>query len=303
MPKAVTKPPSRTVRVGRAAQQHDGVELIEPRELADAPFVSGQSPSLSARRTLLLMVASAAAEGFTDKSYRLSKRELRQGHESNDRIGDLIDEVMAIRLQIPGLSTRSRAAVVKAHLLEEVTEETDDEDSAWVEFSFSRRARAIFEGSEAYAVLNRAAVLAFQGKYAVTLYQLGCLYAGRRDPTLRLTVPDLRSRLGIPEGRYSDWAQIRRFVLQPAKEEVDHLAHFQVGIREHREGRKVVAVTFGFWRKDDKAIDAAAAEIDRPKIGRKARQKKVVEKVVPLQLDLEDCIPSPQDSALPTSEA
>ena len=68
-------------------------------------------------------------------------------------------------------------------------------------------------------------------------------------------------------------------ILEAAKEEVDHLAHFQVGIREHREGRKVVAVTLSFWRKDDAAIDAAADELERAKVGRRARRTGTVEAV------------------------
>lgn len=271
---------SRTVRVGRASTQHEGRELVEPKELVEAPFAPGQSPSLSARRTLLLMVATAAAEGFAEKIYRLTKKELRQGHESNDRIAALLDEVIAIRFEIPGLSSRGRAAIVKAHLFEEIVEETEDGDGAWVEFEFSLRARSLFAGSQAYAVLNRTALLAFEGKYAVTLYQLGCLYAGRRDPTVRLTVPDLRQKLGVPDGKYRDWTDVRRKVLEAAKAEIDQLAHFQVSIREHREGRRVVGVTLGFWRKDDAGIDAAADEAERPRIGRRARRKGTVEKIL-----------------------
>lgn len=280
MPKQLPTPGPRTLRVAHAAKQHAGEELVEPRELAEAPFAPGQSPSLSARRTLLLMVATAAAEGFADKVYRLTKRELRQGHESNDRIGALLDEVMAIRFAIPALSSRGRAALLRAHLFDEIAEETDEGDTAWVEFEFSRRARALFEGSTVYAVLNRTALLTFEGKYGITLYQLGCLYAGRRDPTVRLTMPELRQQLGVPEGRYSDWAQLRRKVLEAAKAEVDQLAHFQVGIREHREGRAVRAVTLSFWRKDDASIDAAAAELDRPKVGRRARRGGTAERLV-----------------------
>lgn len=277
-----TLPPSkspRTVRAARAAKQHEGAELVEPRELIEAPFAAGQSPSLSARRTLLLMVATAAAEGFADQVYRLTKRELRQGHESNDRIGALLDEIISIRFEIPGLSSRGRSAIIKAHLFEEIAEETDDGDRAWVEFEFSRRARTLFGGSQAYAVLNRTALLTFEGKYAVTLYQLGCLYAGRRDPSIRLTVPELRQKLGVPEGKYRDWTDLRRFVLEAAKTEVDQLAHFQVSIKEHREGRAVRAVTLGFWRKSDAGIDAAADELDRPKTGRRARRKGTVEQI------------------------
>jgi hypothetical protein len=269
----------RTVRAGLASRQHEGEELVEPRELVEAPFAAGQSPSLSARRTLLLMVALGASEGFAERTYRLTKRELRQGHESNDRIAALLDEVMGIRLAIPGLSSRGRASIVRAHLFEEMNEETDQGDGAWVEFEFSRRAREVFGSSEVYAALNRTAVLAFEGKYAVTLYQLGSLLAGRRSPVVKLSAEELRQRLGVPEGRYRDWTDLRRFVLAPAKAEVDHLAHFQVSILEHRRGRKVEAVTLGFWRKDDPAIDAAAAELDRPRVGRKARRRGEVEEI------------------------
>lgn len=311
MTKALPSPnkPARIVRVGLAARQHGGEELIQPADLADAPFAPGQSPSLSARRMLLLMVATAAGEGFADKTYRLTKRELRKGHDSNDRIGDIVDEVMGIRHQIPGLSSRGRAALIKAHLFEEIAEETDDGDRAWVEFSFSRRARAIFGSAEVYAVLNRTALLAFEGKYAVTLYQLGCLYAGngqrgRRDPTIHLTVPELRQRLGVPEGKYRDWTDLRRFVLEAAKAEVDQLAHFQVGIREHRQGRKVVSVTLGFWWKDNRGIDAAADELERPKAGRKARIRGTVEHVEPVPAPAAIAPPKPARKARPaTTEA
>lgn len=271
----------RTTRVAQAARQHEGVELVEPRELVEAPFAAGQSPSLSARRTLLLMVSTAAAEGFADKVYRLTKRELRQGHESNDRIGALVDEVISIRLEIPGISSRGRSAIVKAHLFEEIAEETEDGDAAWVEFEFSRRTRTIFGASDAYAVLNRTALLAFEGKYAVTLYQLGCLYVGRRDPSVKLTVPEFRQRLGVPEGKYRDWTDLRRKVLEAAKAEVDQLAHFQVGIKEQRQGRRVVAITLSFWRKPDTAIDQAADELERHKVGRKARRTGTVDKLLP----------------------
>lgn len=300
-----TKQP-RTVRVARAATQHEGRELVEPRELIEAPFAKGQSPSLSARRTLLLMVAAAAANGFANQIYRLTKKELRQGHKSNERITDILTEVIGIRFEIPGLSSRGRAAIIKSFLFEEIVTETDDGDKSWVEFEFSRRARALFGGSEVYAVLNRTALLAFQAKYSVTLYQLGCLHAGRRDPTIRLTMPELRQKLGIPEGTYADFSLIRRFVLDKARAEVDQLAHFQVTIKEHREGRAVRAVTLGFWRKSDDAIDAAADELGKAKPGRKSRRAPPappslppIEEVAaagrhrraePEQLDIEDAI-------------
>lgn len=278
MPESLKSP--RTARAAIAVREaSDGLELIEPREAAEAPFAAGQSPSLVARRALLLMLAEGAAAGFANKRYRLSKAALRQGHKGNERIGALIDEVLSIRLAVPGISSRGRSAILKSVMFEEIAEETADDDDAWVEFQFSNRARTVFGASEVYASMSKAAVMAFQGKYAVTLYQLGSLYCGRRKPTIRLTVPELREQLGIPDGRYANWSEIRRFVLTPAREEIEHMAHFQVSMREIREGRRVIAVELGFWLKGEQEIEAAAAEVAQPRIGRKARRTGKVDEI------------------------
>jgi hypothetical protein len=240
--------PGRLVRVAQAARQHEGAELVEPRELVEARFPAGQSPSLAARRLLLLMVVAAAEDGFADRRHRLSKREIRQGHKGNERIGSLLEEVAGIRLELPATSSRGRSAVLRAGLFTEIVEETAEGDGAWVEFRLAEPARQLLAGSGVYAVLDRAAVLAFGSKYALRLYELGCLYAGRRHPTLTLSLPDLRALLGVPAGVYRDWSDLRRNVLAQAKRELDSHAGFQTILKEHRRGRTVEAVTLTFWR-------------------------------------------------------
>ncbi|WP_114395138.1 replication initiation protein [Oleisolibacter albus] len=208
-------PPGRVVRVARAARQHDGAEMVEAR------FVAGQSPSLAARRLLLLMVVAAAEAGFADRRHRLAKGDIRQGHKGNERVGPLLEEVSAIRLEIQGASSRGQAALIRAGLFAEVVEETAAGDGAWVEYRFTEPARRLFLASGAYAVLNRAAVMALGSKYALRLYELGCLYAGRRNPTLSSPLPDLRALLGVPAGVYRDWTDLRRNVLDQARRELD----------------------------------------------------------------------------------
>lgn len=264
-----------TQRAAKAvAEDSFGASFVEPREIIEAPFAPGQSPSLSARRMLMLMVERAATDGFPkDKTYRLTKREIRQGHKGNERIGDVVDEVLGIRLQIPGITSRGRASIIKAHLFSEIEEETDDGDSSLIEFEFSRRACQIFSGSNAYAKLNKFAVLAFQGKYAITLYQLGCLYCGRKHPEITLDVQEFRRQLGVPDGKYDNWFDLRRKVLLPAMAEIEQLAHFSVAVTEKRQGRKITHVKLGFWVKSEDDINAAADELGKSRVGRKTRRK------------------------------
>lgn len=262
-----------------AAQAHEGQEIVKPGELVDVTFRKGSSPSLAARRTLSLLIGAAAGDAWKDTTHRITKEELRGNHESNDRIGPWLDEVAAIRLTIPTISSRGRDAIERAGLFALLTEETDEAAGAWVEFQFSPAARRLFGASAKFAAMNRAALFAFESKYTVTLYELGCLLVGRKDKTWSGTIPDLRLKLGVEQDAYPNFADFRRRVLDPVKAELDHLAHFTVSWREKRQGRKVTEIELTFWPKDRADINEAAMECERTRLGRKARRAGTVERV------------------------
>jgi hypothetical protein len=141
------------------------------------------------------------------------------------------------------------------------------------------------QGSDYYAAMNRGTLLAFGSRYAVTMYERGCLLTGRRDPRWRGTVDELREVMGVPTGRYRDWAGIREKVVDPAIAEVNQIADFVASYRvEHGPRNKVVVVELWFLPKDPAGRDAAAAELDRSRVGRKARRLGAVEIVAPLTL-------------------
>ena len=52
----------------------------------------------------------------------------------------------------------------------------------------------------------------------------------------------IRAAFGIAPELYKDFAQLRRKVLEKAKAEIDHLAHFTVDWREIRRGRTIVEI-------------------------------------------------------------
>ncbi|MBF0327471.1 MAG: replication initiation protein [Alphaproteobacteria bacterium] len=283
-----------------AARAHEGREIVKPGELVDVTFRKGQSPSLAARRTLSVLIGAAAGDAWKDTTHRVTKAALRGSHESNDRIGPWLDEVAAIGLTLPTISSRGRAAIERAGLFSVLTEETDDDSAAWVEFQFSPAARRLFGASAKFAAMNRAALFAFESKYTVTLYELGCLLVGRKDKTWRGTIPDLRAKLGVEVGKYGDYAQMKRRVLDPAKTELDHLAHFTVTWREKRQGRKVTEIELTFWPKERDEVNAAADECERPRVGRKARRSGTVERVAAkgaaIRAEIAASLPSPSPS-------
>ena len=263
-----------------AALAHEGREIVKAGELVDIKFRSGQSPTLAARRTLSLLIGKAAGDAWKDTVHRITKRELRGDHKGNERIGPWLDEVAAIRLTLPTISSRGRTAIERAGLFALLTEETEEGDDSWVEFQFSPAARRVFGDSGMYARLNRAALLAFESKYSVTLYELGSLLVGRKyDQTWRGTIPELRAKLGIEQAQYSNWADLRRFTLETAKAEINHLAHFDLTWQEKRQGRKVTDIELRFLLKEPADMNEASRECERVKVGRKARREKTIERV------------------------
>ncbi|MFL5337986.1 MAG: replication initiation protein, partial [Geminicoccaceae bacterium] len=112
----------------------------------------------------------------------------------------------------------------------------------------------------------------------LTLYELGCRHYRRRHPDREGTIDDFRADHGVPN-TYRDWTDIRRRTLLAAKEELDFLAPFTMEWREHRQGRAVVRIDLHFHPKDDAARADAEAELQRSRVGRKARRAGTVEEV------------------------
>lgn len=128
-------------------------------------------------------------------------------------------------------------------------------------------------------MLNRQAILGFRSNYALRLYELGALRLHRRQATWLGDMTALRAALGVPPEVYTDFAQLRRKVLEKAKGEIDQLAHFRVEWREIRQGRTVSEIEFRFDPKDAPELIATVDELERHSGGRRQWREGSVEVV------------------------
>lgn len=217
--------------------------------------------------------------------HSIPKRDLRGTHKGNERLPDILDELQQTLLRVEVVAPDGRAAVLVAPVIAYRIEHLADDDGSRVWWEFSEPARRAMQGSDYYASMNRGTLLAFGSRYAVTMYERGCLLAGRRDPRWRGTADELREVMGVPAGKYRDWGNIRQKVIEPAIAEVNQIADFVASYRVETGPRsKVIAVELWFRPKPLAAREAAAAELDRSRIGRKARRQGAVEIVRPLAL-------------------
>jgi len=280
-PETIPETIGRTMRAAYTAERDfGGKEIVKAGELVEASFAGGSAPSLAARKVLALLIGKAAGDAWKPGSHTITKRELRGSHESNDRLPAVLDELMAVKIKLETISKRGRHAVLTATLVAWNIEETDEDDASVIEWEFTEPCRRVLEGSDYYARMNRAAVLSFRSKYAITLYEMGALLSGRHEPRWHGTVAAFREKLGIEPGIYRDWTGLRQKVLEQAKAEIDQIAHFTLTWREKRQGLKVIEIELWFWRKDAAGVNAAADELNRPRVGRKARREGNAEQIV-----------------------
>lgn len=278
-------PFGRTMLAAHRANVEGRKVVIKPGEFIEAKFARGASPSLSARKVLALLIAKAGGDAWQPGSHTITKKELRGSHDSNDRINAVLDELMDVKFKMRTISSRGRDAVLTAALMDWNIEEVSEDNMSVIEWSFTDAARQMLQGSDYYARINRAALLAFQSKYALAIYELGCLMIGRRDKSWHGSVQDVREKLGVPEGSLTNFAEMRRSVLTKAQAEVNQIAHFTFEwkeIRSNGRGRPVEAVQFLFALKGGTKVDEAASELDRPRAGRKARRDGTAENVIAL---------------------
>lgn len=271
----------RPMRVAAALARRGGEDFAKAGKLVEVRFVKGQSLSLTASRLLALMILTAGGDAWRDVTHRMRKSDIRRGHKGNERIVDMLEELHRTLFAEDDLSWRGRRARKRFSLIQASWEEVEEggRETGWIEWQFTPDARRLIQESQTYAVMNRQAVLGFRSAYALKLYEEGALRLHRRLPLWRIDVLGLRAALGIDPDKYADFAQLRRKVLDVAKAEIDHLAHFSVDWREIRRGRAVAELEFRFVPKDAPVRVGLVEDFGRPSVGRAARRDDVLEDV------------------------
>lgn len=271
--------PGRAMRVAAALKAKNGEAFAKPGSIIEVKFVKGESLSLTASRLLALMILTAGGDAWEDRPHRIRKADVRRGHKGNERISDMLEELHRTLFAIDDRSWRGKKATLRFSLISRSREEADDDggEAGWIEWEFTPDARRLIQASETYAVLNRQAVLGFRSSYALKLYELGALRLHRRQATWRGDMQALRAALGIPPEVYTDFAQLRRKVLEKARAEIDQLAHFRVEWREIRQGRRVTELEFKFEPKEAPEVIEIVDENTRHSAGRRPRLEDTVE--------------------------
>lgn len=264
---------SRTLRqrtIGDPLDPNDPTgSMVKPAELVDV--VELTPLTLVDRRTYNLLIAYAWDRIDEDVEHAIPKSVLRGSHKGNERLSDTIRRLMAAQVEVRIIRDGKRY-LRSIHLLGTVDRPEDEAEDGNVYYRFPAEWRDIMEKSDIFARLQTEVMFCFTSKYALALYEMIQKRGNLKNKHVEEFAPaELRGLLGVPRDRLMEFADLRRFALIPAVDEVNALSGHMVQIDAVRHGRKVVKLRLIWFAKDEQGLKAAYCEVQRHKAGRKAR--------------------------------
>ncbi|WP_051124924.1 replication initiation protein [Sphingomonas sp. PAMC 26605] len=259
-------------------------ELVASGRQIDMVFRPGQRVlSLRASKLWHLLVKEAGADLAAAKDHRMALADLYGSGIGHMTLAERIDalrelQTTLIEVRVPSPKVKGRTRVISEAMLARV--ERDEDDRGDLVWRFGETLRRVFADSEHWAVLSKRAVMAFESRYSLRLYELLALRSGLDRKTAEIfPLEDLRSRLGIPVGKLVRWQDVKAQALEPAIAEVNHLAGFHASYEPIKRGRAITSVRLSWEIKSGAARAATKRELDGSKVGRKARRENVVERI------------------------
>jgi hypothetical protein len=260
-------------------------ELVAAGHQVEMIFRRGQKAlSLRAQKMWHLLIKAAGARLADNVKHCIPLADLYQaglGHMTQAERIETLRELQTTLVEVTTDSPKIKGGLrtVSGALLSHVARDHDDRGD--LEWYFSPALLIVFASSEHWAVLSKRAVMAFESRYSLRLYEIVSLRSGLDQMTSQIfEVEELRDRLGVPVGKLPAWANFRQKALDPAIAEVNQLAGFTVSYEPIKRGRAVAAVKLLWGEKSPPERKATKRELDGSKVGRKARRAGAVESVV-----------------------
>jgi Initiator Replication protein len=257
-------------------------EMIEVRQ--------SSALTLHDRRVLNLLIRHAGGHIADDCEHTIPMRDLRSpAHKGGERVRDSIERLMTTLVLVPTKDSHGRRATRRTALLSDTTT-TDDENNpdGEVRYSFSPTTREILRQSQYWGRIKPLVMFAFSTKYALALYEALCLRRNLNRSEEILSEADFREVLGVGQDKLKGFPQLKQSALAPAVQEINALSDFNLEVEPIRQGGQQRGKLTGFWmrweQKEPEEWDKVLAELQRSRVGRKARMRGTAEIVAPVLL-------------------
>ncbi|MCF7778986.1 RepB family plasmid replication initiator protein [Sulfitobacter sp. M220] len=264
----------RTTEVA-ADRAYDQTKTVLPAEVAQGVYMQN-APGLAALKLMHLMIGIAGGRMADDVQHTMSLADIRKidGMDNHTRasITPLFAELAAAVL-IHDDTEKKRVRI--GGMIDDAEIDYREESTTGhlvVSWYFGRTFRRMAQESNHWAILDRQAVFHLGSKYSVLLFQhIASLQNLKHKTSKRFTVSELRAVFGIPEGKLTRFSNFNTWAIKAAVDEINSdLTRLHLTVNYHKIGRTVAEVEIAWEVKADLA--KVKDELDRPKVGRKARR-------------------------------
>lgn len=206
-----------------------------------------------------------------------------KAHKGNERIKDSLVRLMRVVVEIPAPDPTTGKEIVLSNLFTFFRLPADESrPGGIVRFGFAKDVQPVLARSVRWGRIKAEIVCAMRSKYAIALYEMIQLRAGLERCTEEIGLERFRELMGVPPGKLTRGNDFDRTCIRPALLEVNGLSDRTVEIevkREHAKG-PIQSVVLAWWEKQGDAYRETLRERQRPKLGRMARLKGLVDTTI-----------------------
>lgn len=242
-------------------------EIVKPGELVD--IVELTPLTLADRRIYNLLIAHAWDKIGEPIIHRIGKSVLKGTHQGNERVESsllrLMGTIAIVTIRKGGKTYRRRVQLLGP------SDESLEKDG-FLHYRIPEELIEILRNSEVYARLKTQVMYCFESKYALCLYEMierriGLEYKQSEE----FTIEEIRGLLNVPAGKLERFADLNKYCLKVALEEINKLCPFYVDFRPIKNGRKVERVALSWFAKTSSGKRDAQSLIDQHSVVRRAR--------------------------------
>lgn len=242
-------------------------EMLKPSELIDVKGAT--SLSLHDRRVYNLLLDNAFGPdlGIEGQRFEIALADLRDSHDSNDRLVQSIEALMKtiVTIQKPD-GSQDRIQLLGWNNLSDPKRR-----HGTLKYAIPPELAVLLRDSSVFAKLQLQVMRHFTSKYALALYEAISRRIRMQKMMETLDLGDFREMLGVEPGKLEGFGNLNKFAITPALLEINALAEFTVTVVPQKLGKRVAGVILGWGMKDIEGRKAAWAELQRSRVGRKAR--------------------------------
>lgn len=242
-------------------------EMLKPSELIELRGTGRLT--LEDRRLFNTLIEKAWGKRLGEPGtwFEVSTSELKLENESNGRLRASIERLMAtiVRVTLPDGRER-RLQLLSTNELETTA------NRGHLRYTFPPKLAELLSDSTIFAKLDLEVMKSFSSKYGFSLYEAVSRRLRLKHMFLEsLSIEELRTLLGVEDGKLTSYGNLNKFAIEPALEEVNGLAPFNVYLATKKVRQKVVGFAMSWEMKSEAQMKEAYAELQRSRVGRKAR--------------------------------